>query len=134
MTTFSCIIFLKIWTIVSNFKFIPYFNILEHFVRNVRKPKWPSILSCPQMHEYTLKAKRYKSFLCILKSASFLQVLYMTLFWNAIVNPVVYAWMGRDFRRAFRELLGRGAETGGGRGLRRGESISSSRSSIHYTG
>ena len=45
MTEFSCIIFLKIWTMVSNFKIIPYFNILQNFVQNVRKPKWPSILS-----------------------------------------------------------------------------------------
>ena len=45
MTAFSCIIFLKNWTIVSNFKFIPYFNILQNFVQNVRKPKWPFILS-----------------------------------------------------------------------------------------
>ena len=32
----------------SNFKFIQYFNILQNFVQNVRKPKWPSILRCVQ--------------------------------------------------------------------------------------
>ena len=36
LTAFSCIIFLNIWTMVSNFKFIPYFNILQNFVQNVR--------------------------------------------------------------------------------------------------
>ena len=41
----SCIIFLKIWAMVSNFKFIPYFIILQNFVENERK-KWPYILSC----------------------------------------------------------------------------------------
>ena len=46
MTEFSCIIFLNIWTMVSNFKIIPYFNILQNFVQNVRKPKSPSILTC----------------------------------------------------------------------------------------
>ena len=46
MTAFSCIIYLKNWTMVSNFKFIPYFNILQNFVQNVGKPKWSSILSC----------------------------------------------------------------------------------------
>ena len=45
MTAFSCIIFLKIWTMVSNFKIIPYFNILQNFVQKYRKPKWSSILS-----------------------------------------------------------------------------------------
>ena len=30
---------------VSNFKFIPYVNILQNFAQNVRKQKWPSILS-----------------------------------------------------------------------------------------
>ena len=35
MTVFSGIIFLKIWTIVSNFKLIPYFNILQNFVQNL---------------------------------------------------------------------------------------------------
>ena len=35
---------------VSNFKFIPYLNILQNFVQNVRKPKWPSILSCIDNH------------------------------------------------------------------------------------
>ena len=30
---------------VSNFKFIPYFNIVQNFVENVRKSKWISILS-----------------------------------------------------------------------------------------
>ena len=25
---------------------MPYFNILQNFIQNVRKPKWPSILSC----------------------------------------------------------------------------------------
>ena len=45
MTAFSCIIFLKIWAMFSNFKFIPYFNIEQNFVENVRKPNWSSILS-----------------------------------------------------------------------------------------
>ena len=31
---------------ISNFKFLPYFNILQNFVENVRKTKKPSILSC----------------------------------------------------------------------------------------
>ena len=35
----------------------------------------------------------------------FSQILYMMFFWNAIVNPVVYAWMSRDFRAAFRAIL-----------------------------
>ena len=46
MTAFSCFVFLKIWTMDSNFKFIPYLNILQNFVQNVKKTKWPSILSC----------------------------------------------------------------------------------------
>ena len=45
MTVFGCIIFLKNWIMISNFKFIPYSYILQNFVQNVRKPKWPSILS-----------------------------------------------------------------------------------------
>ena len=53
MTAFSCIIFLKIWTMVSNFKLIPYFNTLQKFVQNVRKPKWPSNLSwLPWWYQY----------------------------------------------------------------------------------
>ena len=35
LTAFSCIIFLKNWTTVSNFKFFPYLNILQNFVQNV---------------------------------------------------------------------------------------------------
>ena len=31
---------------VSDCKFIPYLNILQNFVQNVRKPKWLFILSC----------------------------------------------------------------------------------------
>ena len=38
-TAFSCIIFLKILTIVSNFKFIPYFNFdfAKHHKSTFRK-------------------------------------------------------------------------------------------------
>ena len=35
LTAFSCIIFLKIWTIICNFKFIPYFIIFQNFVQNI---------------------------------------------------------------------------------------------------
>ena len=45
MTEFSLIIFLKILAMVLNFKFIPYFNILQNVVENVRKTKKNSILS-----------------------------------------------------------------------------------------
>ena len=62
MTEFSCIIFLKILTMVSNFKFILYFNILQNFVQNVKKSKWPSILSCSAINEEMLNAHVLCSF------------------------------------------------------------------------
>ena len=31
---------------IFNFKFLPYFNILQNFVENVQKTKKPSVLSC----------------------------------------------------------------------------------------
>ena len=37
--------FLNCCAIISNFKFIPYFNISQTFVQSVRKTKWTSILS-----------------------------------------------------------------------------------------
>ena len=33
-------------------------------------------------------------------------VMHLTFFWNAIVNPIVYAWMSTDFRNAFKSMLG----------------------------
>ena len=62
MTTFSCIIFVKIWAMVSDCKFIPYFNILHNFVQNVRKPKWPFILSW--IHQFNLCIELLKQYRC----------------------------------------------------------------------
>ena len=45
LTTFDLIIILKIWSMVSKFKLTPYLDILQNFIQNIRKPKWPSILS-----------------------------------------------------------------------------------------
>ena len=45
---------------VSNFKFIPYFNILQNCVQNVRKPKYPSILAGPGLAQLVERlAHRY---------------------------------------------------------------------------
>ena len=44
LNALNFVILLKICTMISNFKFVPYFNILQNFVENVRKK--PSILSC----------------------------------------------------------------------------------------
>ena len=51
-TAFSFIIFLKNWTMVSDFKFIPYFNIFQNFVQNVGKPKMAIYPELPSMIAY----------------------------------------------------------------------------------
>ena len=45
---------------VSNFKLIPHFNILQSFVQNVRKPKWPFILSWCRVSAILWKKERKK--------------------------------------------------------------------------
>ena len=39
LNALNFIILLKIRTMISNFQFIPYLNILQNFVENVRKTK-----------------------------------------------------------------------------------------------
>ena len=45
LNAFNFIILLKMCTMISNFKFIQYFYMLQKFVENVRKTKKTSILS-----------------------------------------------------------------------------------------
>ena len=40
-------------------------------------------------------------------------VLVVLFHFNAIVNPVIYAWMNKDFNDAFKKLLGIGTRTPG---------------------
>ena len=46
LTSFNVIIFLKIESMISNFKLFQYFNISQNFVKNVQKQKSTSVLSC----------------------------------------------------------------------------------------
>ena len=45
LTSFNVIIFLKILSIISNFKLFQYFNISQNFVQNVQKQKNTFVLS-----------------------------------------------------------------------------------------
>ena len=46
LTALNSIIFLKICTMISNYKLLHYSGVLPNFVENVRKTKCTSILSC----------------------------------------------------------------------------------------
>ena len=89
MTVFSCIIFLKIWTIASNFKLIPHLNILQNFVQNVWKQKWPPILSCstkaPVLH-YTQLHKVPHTPLHLQPQPEYPYVAAWQLYWMALAQ------------------------------------------------
>ena len=51
LTSFNMVIFLKVLSMISNFKLFPYFNISQNFVQNVQKQKKPL---CPELVSYVL--------------------------------------------------------------------------------
>ena len=65
----------------------------------------------------------------------FFHVITLLYYFNAVLNPVIYAWMNRDFRDAFRKILRlkNKSKSCSGSNINTGTSISFSTQSVHQS-